>query len=394
MDMVIRLATTINAYEDVAFTSKSTNMGTYVYEKLDAIPEEFRPRLMDELSDVGLVNCWYIAGLLYKVKFQEREAGGALDISSDLEDYQERLDATVEQAAASGADFSLDESADDDDDYADDAGALEVIDDDAPDLTKLAQKNKLTKASWKLSLSIGRETGTWMPEEWAASGARLLLPITVEFDSEPYPGEPEALVGQTSFRVRPVGESSFVGVGGKVTVPVRGGAWAIQPPKPPQKPALLRFWLEFPEEAKRNDVTLPPGRVFFTAPVWQEIELERGAEARKEARERYEEAETKSAELADQAVKANPLAKIFGLRKQVLALDEKNAALRKLERVERYLGGSSEGGAGPFPGLAAGASLTLGTTGGLVVKRTPRIGVGTEYHILGKFQAQAAASDG
>ena len=88
-----------------------------------------------------------------------------------------------------------------DDDYSDDAGALEVIDDDAPDLTKLAQKNKLTKASWKLSLSIGRETGTWMPEEWAASGARLLLPITVEFDSEPYPGEPEALVGQTCFRV-------------------------------------------------------------------------------------------------------------------------------------------------------------------------------------------------
>ena len=160
-----------------------------------------------------------------------------------------------------------------------------------------------------------------------------------------------------------------MGVGGKVTVPVRGGAWAIQPPRPPQKPALLRFWLEFPEEAKRNDVTLPPGRVFFTAPVWQEIELERGAEARKEARERYEEAETKSAELADEAVKANPLAKIFGLRKQVLALDEKNAALRRLERVDRYLGGSSDGGAGPFPGLAAGASLTLGTTGGLVVER-------------------------
>ena len=85
-----------------------------------------------------------------------------------------------------------------------------------------------------------------MPEEWAASGARLLLPITVEFDSVPYPGEPEALVGRTCFRVRPLGDASFVGVGGKVTVPVRGGAWAIQPPKPPQKPALLRFWLEFP----------------------------------------------------------------------------------------------------------------------------------------------------
>ena len=162
------------------------------------------------------------------------------------------------------------------------------------------------------------------------------------------------------FSVRPLGDASFVGVGGKVTVPVRGGAWAIQPPKPPQKPALLRFWLEFPEEAKRNDVTLPPGRVFFTAPVWQEIELERGAEARKEARERYEEAETKSAQLADEAVKANPLAKIFGLRKQVLALDEKNAALRKLERVERYLGGSSDGGRARSR-LGGGCFGTLGT---------------------------------
>ena len=140
-----------------------------------------------------------------------------------------------------------------DEDYVEGAGALEVIDDDAPDLTKLAQKNKLTKASWKLSLSIGREQGTWMPEEWAASGARLLLPITVEFDSEPYPGEPEALVGRTCFRVRPLSEASFVGSGGKVTVPVRGGAWAIQPPKPPQKPALLRFWLAWP----RIDSALP-----------------------------------------------------------------------------------------------------------------------------------------
>ena len=42
-----------------------------------------------------------------------------------------------------------------DEDYVDGAGALEVIDDDAP---------KLSKASWKLSLSIGREQGTWMPE--------------------------------------------------------------------------------------------------------------------------------------------------------------------------------------------------------------------------------------
>ena len=267
-----------------------------------------------------------------------------------------------------------------DEDYVDGAGALEVIDDDAP---------KLSKASWKLSLSIGREQGTWMPEEWAAP-ARLLLPITVEFDSVPYPGEPEALVGRTCFRVRPLGDASFVGVGGERE---RERERAERGPSSRRSrrrsPRCCGSGSSFPR--RRSGTTsryLLEGS--FTAPVWQEIELERGAEARKEARERYEEAETKSAQLADEAVKANPLAKIFGLRKQVLALDEKNAALRKLERVERYLGGSKDGGAGPFPGLAAGASLTLGTTGGLVVKRTPRIGVGTEYHILGKFQAQAA----
>ena len=75
------------------------------------------------------------------------------------------------------------------------------------------------------------------------------------------------------------------------------------------------------------------------------------------------------------------------------ALDEKNAALRKLERASGIWAVRVMGG-GPFPGLAAGASLTLGTTGGLVVKRTPRIGVGTERRILGKFQAQAAAATG
>ena len=54
------------------------------------------------------------------------------------------------------------------------------------------------------------------------------------------------------------------------------------------------------------------------------------------------------------------------------------------------VGGSANAGAGPFPGLVEGAALTVGTTGGLVVKRTPKLGVGTEYHILGTFSAQPA----
>ena len=48
----------------------------------------------------------------------------------------------------------------------------------------------------QITLNIGREPGTWMPKEWAASGARLSLPMRVRFSDESvdmgFPGE-EAL---------------------------------------------------------------------------------------------------------------------------------------------------------------------------------------------------------
>ena len=94
-DAVARLASTINAYDYVALTSKSTNMGTYVYNELSKIPEQYRGLLIEELSDRGITNCWFIAGMLYKVKLLEREATGPMDISNDLEEYQERLERVV-----------------------------------------------------------------------------------------------------------------------------------------------------------------------------------------------------------------------------------------------------------------------------------------------------------
>ena len=123
-DRIIRLATTLNAYEHLAFTSKSTNMATYVYEQLALVPEEHRVLLMDELTDRGLVNCWFIAGLLYKVKLAEREATGAMDISTDLEEYQERLERVAERFEAPGGCVSDDDADEDDpDEYRRDEGS-------------------------------------------------------------------------------------------------------------------------------------------------------------------------------------------------------------------------------------------------------------------------------
>ena len=64
-----------------------------------------------------------------------------------------------------------------------------------------------------VALSVGREPGTWMPKEWAASGGRLSLPLSVSFTDEPvdlgFPGE-EPLGGRRARKLECEG-GSFVG---------------------------------------------------------------------------------------------------------------------------------------------------------------------------------------
>eukprot|EP00964_Phaeocystis_antarctica_P098634 scaffold64625_cov72-Phaeocystis_antarctica.AAC.2 len=43
--------------------------------------------------------------------------------------------------------------------------------------TPTGLKAMLDGTSWRLTVDVGREAGTWMPKEWAASGASLTLPI-------------------------------------------------------------------------------------------------------------------------------------------------------------------------------------------------------------------------
>ena len=146
-----------------------------------------------------------------------------------------------------------------DDNYVDGAGALEVIDDDAPKLSEGLLEAifiNWTRTGHLDARGVGGERRA-TPTPYYGRVRQRAVPRRARGA-----GGADLLPGRASVR-----ESSFVGSGGKVTVPVRGGAWAIQPPKPPQKPALLRFWLEFPEEAKRNDVTLPPGVFLHCAGV-------------------------------------------------------------------------------------------------------------------------------
>ena len=122
----------------------------------------------------------------------------------------------------------------------------------------------------QITLNIGREPGTWMPDGWAASGARLSFPVDVEFSAEQATQFVEPLLGEAAGtnRLRVLRPGSFVGAAGEVSVATANGAWR-ETPTGAGGEAQLRFFLDFPQEATRNDVTLPAGRLFFTTGCWQ-----------------------------------------------------------------------------------------------------------------------------
>jgi hypothetical protein len=120
-----------------------------------------------------------------------------------------------------------------------------------------------------VALSVGREPGTWMDKDWAASGARLSLPLTLRFTDEELdlgiPGE-EALGGRFCRRVVvESGGGSYVGAQGTVQVPVKSGGWASFPTGAARGESKVRFFLDVEQEAKRNDVVLPATRIFFSS---------------------------------------------------------------------------------------------------------------------------------
>jgi hypothetical protein len=127
----------------------------------------------------------------------------------------------------------------------------------------------------QVSMNVGREQGTWMPSDWAVSGARLSLPLVLRFSDElvdlGVPGE-ESLNGGGRYAKRLYCDGGqFVGAQGAQVVACSGGAWATEA-SPIPGARSLNFFLDFPHSATRNDVSLPAGRVFFSCACWQSRE--------------------------------------------------------------------------------------------------------------------------
>ena len=109
----------------------------------------------------------------------------------------------------------------------------------------------------------------------------MSLPLYVTFSDEPVEcAEPNFLqnrdvklptTGSSSTSRLHCSGGSFVSSQGEVVVKSEGGAWSAQPTGQCGE-HLLRFYLDFPEGAARNDVSLPAGRLYFSSACWDKDE--------------------------------------------------------------------------------------------------------------------------
>jgi len=130
---------------------------------------------------------------------------------------------------------------------------------------------RLNDTRWRMMLNIGRERGTWMPDEWGASGERLYLQLELEFSSSPLSDEgDDFLNGHSHTKVLRVvhNEASLSPTltEGSRKVRVRNGAWRVAPYEGPMGTTVLRFYVELEEQTSHqdSDVWCPAGRVYCT----------------------------------------------------------------------------------------------------------------------------------
>jgi len=215
--------------------------------------------------------------------------------------------------------------------------------------------SRIKTAQCALQVSVGRIPGTAMPEEWAASGAKLGFNLEVEFCDDPcasYEMAKERLLQGTAVAsknnvirpqsnslkaVEPLNEPTFVSAKGTQTIKVTEGAYAGELQSPQAQLYGFRFFLDFPEGAIRNDVELPAERIYFISSCW--IQNEGGFQR---AQERYDNLQKDLNEIQSQILSVQEdsqskgiLGKAMNMRQLTLLVDKKKETLGQLGELEQ-----------------------------------------------------------
>ncbi|KAL7536973.1 hypothetical protein ACHAXR_007510 [Thalassiosira sp. AJA248-18] len=139
----------------------------------------------------------------------------------------------------------------------------------SPKKVRKGYANLMDETRWKVSLSIGREPGTWMPKEWGKSGKRINISFVAEFTpSQLFDRDDFLRGGYTNAKILHVVDSE-VKLGpsideGQRVYKVKDGGWQVTRGDGPMGTDLLRFFIEVDEKIEHTggDVYVPKGRVY------------------------------------------------------------------------------------------------------------------------------------
>ena len=263
--------------------------------------------------------------------------------------------------------------------------------------------SRINTAQCALQVSVGRIPGTAMPEEWAASGAKLGFLLEVEFSNDPcanYDMTKERLLlgtavasknailrpGSSSLKaVEPLNEPTFVSTSGTQTIKVTEGAYACDLQNLQSQLYGFRFFLDFPEGAVRNDVELPAERIYFISSCWiqNEQSFQRAQQRYNELEESLEEIQREIAKVQTESGSKGILGKAMSIREMAVLVDKKKDALALLQELEQLypLAETTQ------QGLVEGPNDLLFSKKGYIAVKRFRGAMETreQYHWVGTF---------
>ena len=121
----------------------------------------------------------------------------------------------------------------------------------------------LTNTDWRIMLNIGGET--------SASGI-LPLPLALRFAGDEIASQVDGLL-KAPKRLEALSDTASIITGdGEHTVPLSAIGWTEDVVD--RKKSLVTWCVEFPDGAARAGVSLPPGRVYCSAKLWQAADFE------------------------------------------------------------------------------------------------------------------------
>ena len=232
-----------------------------------------------------------------------------------------------------------------------------------------------------------------MPPEWAASGAKLGFNLEVGFTDYEVDMDPQtikslqqdAMMGSTLRTVLPLNQPSFVSASGTESIDVRRGAYGCQVHDRESKQYALRWYFDFPNGAKRNDVELPAERIYFLGRCWLPSSSNDGdnkilENAMKEKEQLLSDIELTNARY-NKIRSTPPAGNIFGdivqnafnMRHMVVLIERKKSLQLKLdELLKKYPLDTDKVVEGPN-------DVTFAKEGVVAVKRS------RQYHWIGTF---------